>query len=546
MTRRALALLTLIPALVPGQVSYNRLLNAGQEPQNWLTYSGTYSSQRYSQLTQINPENVKNLELKWVFQAHYLDTFEATPLVVDGVMYTIQGNDIVALDAATGRIFWIYRYNPSPKARLCCGRISRGLAILGDTLFLGTVDAHLIAVDARSGHAIWDTTIARAEAGYSITHAPLAIKDKVIVGTAGGEYGIRGFLATYDARTGKEVWRFNTIPGPGEPGHDTWADDSWVHGGGSIWLTGSYDPELNLTYWGVGNPSPDWNGDGRAGDNLYTAAAVALDADTGKLKWHYQFSPHNEFDWDAVQIPLMADIQWQGGPRKVLLWANRNGFFYVLDRVTGRFLLAKPFAKQNWNVGFDENGRPIMGPNTKSSREGILIYPSNQGATNWYSPSFSPRTGLFYLPSWENSSTVFVKVPDEYVEGRYYGGGANRSAGPRGTAMGMRAQQGPNFKQREEGYGLVQAIDPRTGARKWEFPMDEATESGVLTTASDLLFTGGREGYFFALDDRTGALLWKASLGGTVAMGPMTYSVNGRQYVAAAAGTALFVFGLRE
>jgi alcohol dehydrogenase (cytochrome c) len=546
MNQHALLLLMSLSGLLTAQVSFDRILHASAEPHNWLTYSGTYLSQRYSTLAQITPENIQNLELKWVFQARYLDVFEATPLVVDGVMYTIQGNDIVALDAATGRMFWIFRYNPSPDARLCCGRISRGLAILGDTLLLGTVDAHLIAVDAKTGTPIWDVKIAKAEAGYSITHAPLVIKDKVLVGTAGGEYGIRGFLAAYDARTGKEVWRFNTIPGPGEPGNDTWAGDSWMHGGGPIWLTGSYDPDLNLTFWGVGNPAPDWNGDDRMGDNLYTCSAIALDPDTGKLKWHYQFGPHNEFDWDAVQIPVLADLNWQGQPRKVILWANRNGFFYVLDRTTGKFLLGKPFAKQNWNVGFDENGRPIMGPNTKSSREGVLIYPCNQGATNWYSPSFSPRTGLFYVPTWENTATVFVKVPDEYVEGRYYGGGANKSPGPRGTGMGMRSQQGPNFRLEEEGYGLVRAIDPQTGQWKWDYKMADATESGILTTASDLLFTGGRDGYFQALDARDGKLLWKLNVGGSVAMGPITYAVGGKQYVAAAAGTSLFVFGTRE
>jgi alcohol dehydrogenase (cytochrome c) len=541
-----LVILLAIAGALGAQVGFDRILNASREPQNWLTYSGNLSSQRYSLLDQITPANAKDLELKWVFQARWLDKFETTPLVVNGVMYTIQGNDVVALDAVTGRMFWIYRYNPSPNARFCCGRISRGLAILGDTLFLGALDAHLVAIDARNGHPLWNVTVAKAEAGYSITQAPLVVKDKVLVGTAGGEYGIRGFLAAYDARTGKEAWRFNTIPGPGEPGHDTWAGSSWEHGGAPIWLTGSYDPGLNLTYWGVGNASPDWNGDDRAGDNLYTSSAIALDADTGKLKWYYQFNPHNEFDWDAVQVPVLADINWHGQPRKVMLWANRNGFFYVLDRVTGQFLLGKPFAKQNWNDGFDEKGRPIPAANTKSSREGVLIYPGNQGATNWYSPSFSPRTGLFYLSAWENTSTIFVKVPVEYKEGVYYGGGENRAPGPPGTGVGMIAPQGPNLRREEEGHGVVGAIDPETGAWKWRFKMNDVTESGVLTTASDVLFTGGREGHFFALDARTGSLLWKASLGGTIAMGPITYAVNGQQYVAAAAGNALFTFGLRE
>jgi len=537
-------LLTIFLGRESAQVSYNRILNSGKEPQNWLTYGGSYSSQRYSTLDQVNRDNVKDLELKWVFQAKSLDPFQTTPLVVDGVMYTVQGNDVVAVDALTGRMFWIYRYTPADTGA-CCGHISRGLAILGDTLFLATLDAHLIAIDSKDGQPLWDTTVANPKSGYSMTLAPLVIKDKVIVGTAGGERGIRGFLAAYDARTGKEAWRFNTIPGPGEAGHETCGGDSWMHGGGSVWVTGSYDPETNLTYWGVGNPGPDYDGDVRPGDNLYTCSVIALDADTGKLKWHYQFMPHDEFDWDAVQVPVLADMSWQGRPRKLMLWANRNGFYYVLDRTSGQFLLGKPFVKQNWNVGFDEKGRPIKAPMAKTSKEGVLIYPGNQGGTNWFNPSYSPHTGLFYVNAWENTSTIFAKRDAEYQEGLGYTAGANRSIVPRLTGMGMRAPQGPNFRMEEENYSAVRALDPHTGERKWEFKMSEATDAGILTTASDLLFSGGREGYFFALDARTGGLLWKAALGGQITMGPITYSVDRKQYVAAAAGNVLFVFALR-
>jgi alcohol dehydrogenase (cytochrome c) len=301
-----------------------------------------------------------------------------------------------------------------------------------------------------------------------------------------------------------------------------------------------------MTYWGIGNPGPDYNGDVRPGDNLYSCSVVALDADTGKLKWHYQFNPHNEFDWDAAQVPVLADIQWLGKPRKVMLWANRNGFFYVLDRITGEFLLGKNFVRQSWNSGFDEKGRPMMAPGTKSSAEGVLIYPGNQGGTNWFNPSFSPRTGLFYLNAWENTSTIFAKRDAEYREGSSYTGGANRSIVPAGIGMGMpRGHQPFNYRMEEENYAAVRALDPHTGERKWEFKMTDATDSGILTTASDVLFTGGREGYFFALEARTGSLLWKASLGGPIVMGPMTYAVNGKQYVAAAAGNSLFVFALR-
>ncbi|HEX4137604.1 MAG TPA: PQQ-binding-like beta-propeller repeat protein [Bryobacteraceae bacterium] len=416
MNARAILLLVFACSL-PAQVSFDRILAAGKEPQNWLTYSGTLSSQRYSTLDQITQANVKDLELQWVFQAQSLEKFEATALVVDGVMYTVQApNDVIAIDALTGRVLWIYRYAPSRDARPCCGRVNRGLAILGDTLFMGTIDAHLLAIDAKTGKPLWNVKVANAAAGYAITHAPLVVKNKIIVGTAGGEYGIRGFIAAFDANTGKEDWRFYTIPGPGEPGHETWAGDSWKTGGGSIWMTGSYDPALNLTYWGVGNPGPDWNGDKRAGDNLYSDSVVALDPDTGKLKWYYQFSPHDEFDFDSVQVPVLADMNWKGSPRKVMMWANRNGVFYVIDRTTGQFLLGKPFVEVNWMNGFDEKGRPMRVPGKVPTPQGTLIKPGNQGGTNWYSPSYSPKTGLFYIPAWEYSSITAVRLEIEQNE----------------------------------------------------------------------------------------------------------------------------------
>lgn len=528
-----------------GQVPFDRILGAEKEPQNWLTYSGSVLGQRYSLLDEITPDNVKNLELQWIFQASSLEKFEATSLVVDGVLYTVQApNDIIALDAATGRIFWTYSYTPSLKARPCCGHVNRGLAILGNTLFMGTIDAHLVAVDAKNGHLMWDTTVAKAESGYALTHAPLVIKDKVIVGTAGGEFGIRGFIAAYDVHTGKEAWRFYTVAGPGDPGRSSWGGDSWRTGGGSIWVTGSYDPELNLTYWGTGNPGPDWNGDPRPGDNLYSDSVVALDADTGKLKWFYQFSPHDEFDHDAVQIPVLADLEWpdrsgQKKLRKLMLWANRNGIFYVLDRTTGEFLSAKPFAGVNWVSGFDEKGRPIRAPGKVPTEEGTVIAPGSEGATNWYSPSYSQKTGLFYVSTWDGYSSIFFRVPVKYTEGRVYAGGWPQSHVPD-------TRTPENVRNYAEGYGAVRAIDPLTGQRRWEFKMNDVTDAGVLSTASNLVFSGGREGYFFALDARSGELLWRATLGGVVASGPMTYSVNGRQYIAVAAGHSLFAFALKR
>ena len=543
MSTKALFVLSVISASLPAQVSYDHLLHAAQEPQNWLTYSGTYMGQRYSALSQITPQNVKTLEQKWVFQVESLQKFEATPLVVEGVLYVTQPpNDVIAMDARTGRIFWIYRYKPAPAARPCCGAVNRGLAILGDTLFMATIDARLIAIDAKNGKALWNTQVADFDAGYAMTLAPLVVKDKVVVGVAGGEYGIRGFVAAYDARTGKEAWRFYTIPGPGEPGNDTWpAGDSWAHGGASIWVTGSFDPELNLTYWGTGNPGPDWNPSQRKGANLYSDSAVALDADTGKLKWYFQFSPNDPYDYDSVQIPVLVDAAWDGKMRKLLLWANRNGFFYALDRTNGQFLSGHPFVKVNWASGLDDSGKPVATPQPP----GAPIYPGVQGGTNWYSPSYSPRTGLFYVSAWVDYASVFLPEENEYKPGQRFMGGRHTSPIPRSPSPGLRASP-INTATEAAGHGSVLALDIGTGQKKWNFDMTDVTDSGILTTASDLLFTGGREGYFQALDARTGALLWKASVGGQVSAAPITYQVDGKQYVAIAAGHALFVYGLRE
>ncbi len=514
-------------------VTFDRILHADREPQNWLTYSGTVGGQRYSPLTQITPANVKNLELQWVWQARSIEKFETTALVVDGVLYTIQApNDVYALDAVTGRIFWTLPYTPAPEARPCCGRVNRGLAILGNTLYMGTLDAHLLAIDASTGKIVWNTTVGSAKDRYAITHAPLIVKDKVVVGLAGGDGPIRSSIAAFDAKTGKEVWRFYTIPGPGEPGNETWSGDSWKTGGAAVWNTGAYDPDTNLTYWGIGNPAPDTNGDVRLGDNLYSDCVVALDADTGKLKWYYQFTPHDTMDYDSTQVPVLADIEYQGRPRKVMMWANRNGVFYVLDRTSGQFLRGKPFVKANWLTGFDERGRPMRTPGQQDSPTPVLIQPNGLGGTNWYPPSYSPHTGLFYIPGWENSGTMFAK-----------GAGFGRATGNTPMAQPNLAV---DLKTPEDGFGIVRAFDPKTGDMKWEYKMTDITWAGVLSTASDLIFSGERDGYFFALDGKNGNLLWKQSLGGQVNSGPMSYMVNNRQYVAVAAGSALFVYALRQ
>jgi alcohol dehydrogenase (cytochrome c) len=533
------------PYLAAQQVSSERILRAASEPQNWLTYNGTYSSQRYSLLDQITPSNVRNLESKWVLQNQVFGAWQSNPLVVDGIMYVTQRpNDVMAVDAKTGRVFWLYRHTPSPDARVCCGANNRGVAILGDTLFMGTLDARLIAIDARTGKPNWNIAVGDVKLAYSITLAPLIVKDKVIVGVGGGEFGISGFVAAYDAKTGKEAWRFNTIPGPGEPGNDTWSGDSWKYGGAPVWVTGSYDPDLNLTYWGVGNPGPDWNPDQRKGDNLYSDSVIALDADTGALKWHFQFTPNDAYDYDSVQVPVLVDMNWQGKPAKLMLWANRNGYFYVLDRVTGKFLSGTPFVKVNWASGLDANGRPIQTPQPA----GMPTWPGNQGGTNWYPPSFSPRTGLFYFSAWENYASIYRKEESVYQPGRNFSGGGFTVLAPVPGAptVGI-GRRGPvNNWTSEVGSGATIAIDPSTGRARWKFEQFDVNDSGVLTTASDLLFTGGREGYFYALDARTGELLWKASLGGQIVMAPVTYMVEGKQYVSVISGHTLVTFALRD
>ncbi len=536
--RRSGAIVTLFglsaTALVHAQVSFERLLNAEREPENWLSYSGTLSNHRHSLLDRITTANVENLRLQWVWQARSLEKFEATPLVVDGILYTVQApNDIVALDAATGRIFWTFAYEPSPDARTCCGRVNRGVAILGDTLFMGTIDAHMLAIDARSGQLIWKTKVAEAAERYSITMVPLVVGDKVMIGTAGGDMGIRGFVAAYDVKTGDEVWRFHTIPAPGEFGNDTWSGDSWMTGGAAVWNAGAYDPETNLVFFGTGNPAPDWDGRSRLGDNLYSNCVIALDADTGELKWYYQFTPHDELDYDATQVPVLADIDWRGEPRKVMLWANRNGLMYVLDRVTGEFLYGKPYVALNWMDGFDEQGRPQRVPGMVPTPEGTLIRPHVHGAINWAPPSFSPRTGLYYVAHWENSGIIVVEGQSPRPIG------INR----RQTTMGQVNLQ-PFFNNDEEAYGVVRAYDPDTLDPVWEFRMGDITWGGVLSTAGDVVFSGGKEGYFFALDARSGELLWRASLGGQVNSGPMSYAIGGKQFIAIAAGSSLFTFAL--
>ena len=510
-------------------VTWERLLNAADEPENWLMYSGTLDSQRFSGLDLIHNRNVGELELKWAYQIPELDRAETVPLVVDGVMFVTEApSNVVALDAATGRQYWRYNHELPDDLRICCGRNNRGVAILGETLFMSTLDAHVVAIDARSGNLKWNSEVADHTSGYSKTAAPLIVKDRVVTGIAGGEFGIRGFLDAYDPETGDRDWRLYTIPGPDNPDNRTWAGDSWRTGGSPTWITGSYDPDLNLVYWGTGNPGPDWNGEVRMGDNLYADSALAINADSGELEWYFQFTPWDVHDWDAIQVPILADIEFEGEPRKVMMWANRNAFYYTLDRETGEFLVGTPFAKQTWAEGLDENGRPIRAPNKLPTRDGNIVSPPVGGGTNWWSPAYSPRTELFYVNAYDGEQEYFIR-DQEYVEGEQYTGGG-----------------GQNVLPVDNYTSAIRAIDPRTGDRRWEFPIQPRSTSGLLTTAGDLVFGGTVDGYFFALDAVSGRELWHMAVGSRVHSAPLSYAVNGQQYVTIAAGNVVFTFGLRE
>ena len=513
------------PSLRP--VTWERLLNAADEPENWLMYNGTLDSQRFSGLEQIHSRNVGNMELKWAYQIPEIDRAETVPLVVDGVMFVTEApSNVVALDAASGRQYWRYDHELPDDLRICCGRNNRGVAILGETLYMSTLDAKLVAIDARTGNLLWAKEVAPYQSGYSKTAAPLIVKDQVVTGIAGGEFGIRGFLDSYDATTGDLNWRTDTIPGPDEPGNQTWAGESWRTGGSPTWITGSYDPDLDLVYWGTGNPGPDWNGDVRLGDNLYSDSVLALNGVTGNMDWYFQFTPHDIHDWDAIQVPILADIRYEGETRKVMMWANRNAFYYTLDRETGEFLTGKPYALQTWAEGLDENGRPIRVPNMEPSPEGTLVSPTIGGGTNWWSPAFSPRTGLFYVNAFDGEQLFFIRDED-YVEGEQYTGGGGQNAGPI-----------------ENYHSAIRAIDPATGDVRWEYPIAPRSTSGLLTTAGDLVFGGTIDGYFFAIDAVSGEELWHVAVGARVHSAPLTYSVNGEQFVTIAAGNVVFTFGL--
>jgi alcohol dehydrogenase (cytochrome c) len=509
------------------------LLAARSRADEWLTYSGALDGWRHSALTEITPANVFGLKLRWAHQfASDEGTIQATPIVAKKTIFiTEPPNNVVALDAETGREIWRYVRRLPEELPVCCGRVNRGLAVLGKSLFLGTLDAKLVALNAATGKVQWEVPVADPSDGFTITGAPLIANGAVITGVSGGEFAIRGFLAAHDAQTGEQLWRFQTIPGPGEVGHDTWEDDAWKTGGGPTWITGSFDPELNLIYWGVGNPAPVYAGEARPGDNLFTNSVIALDATTGKLAWHFQFTPHDEHDWDSNQTPVLADLVIDGVERKVICWANRNGFYYVLDRTNGEFLRGVPFVALTWASGLDDMGRPILTEAASVTTTGVLAKPWVGGGTNWLPPSYDPQTQTFLVHSTESAS-VYTKSPIELVSrgqsGLYVGSGSSASEPP---------------------LNVVKALDAASGAPKWEYvaPKQQTdldwTYSGVLSTAGGLMFSASA-GIIFALDGVTGKELWRAGLGGRTQATPISFSIDGSQVVAIAAGRTLFVFGL--
>jgi alcohol dehydrogenase (cytochrome c) len=503
-------------------VTFEQLVSGNRDSSNWLTYSGAYDGQRYSRLAQIRRENVGGLAVKWLFQLPTNSQLvENSPIVTGNVMFvSMPPGDVWALDTRTGALLWEYRGAPAPPdLKISVTPVSRGLAILGTTLFVARIDAQLVALDATTGKEKWKTQVADYREGYTMTGAPLALRDVIVVGVGGGELGIRGFLDAYSASDGKRVWRFHTVPGPGEAGHDTWGGGTaWEKGAAPTWLTGSYDPELDLVYWGVGNPGPDYQGDVRPGDNLYSNSVVALEGKTGKLRWHFQFTPHDEHDWDAAQIPVLVDRTFRGQPRKLMYWANRNGFYYVLDRVTGEFLHGHPFVKQTWAERLDERGRPIQLPSARPTRGGVVVYPSWLGATNWWSPAYDPGSDLFFVAAREGAS-VFTNSDVAAGPDGSYTASSGRPAGPAQCS--------------------IQALVGSTGERQWLRPIaDVQPLGGLVATAGGLVF-GSDAATFLALDVANGNQLWRLNTGGTIHAAPVTYLADGQQQVTVVAGRTI-------
>ena len=522
----------------PG-LTWERIRNASKEPQNYLTYWGDLGGNHYSALDQIKTTNVKNLQAKWAVQLPGDGIVESVPLVVDGIMYTtgpVGGTaEVLALDAKTGRQLWRYTRQQKVVNPFEINRVNRGVTIFGNRLFFGTLDAALIALDARTGTLLWEVQVADTMLGYSITSPPLVVKDKIITGITGGEFGVRAFIDAYDPATGRRIWRWYSIPAKGEFGNETWDGDSWQHGGSPTWLTGSYDPDLNTLYWAIGNPGPDINGDVRPGDNLFSCSVVALDPDTGQRKWHYQFTPNDTHDWDSTEDLVLVDRMWHGQQRKLLLQADRNGVFYVLDRVTGKLLAGTPFVRATWLKGFDENGRPVTTENWRANPDGTTVYPSLGGGSNFQAPSYSSLTGWMYFMYYDGPGRYSIG-PAPFEPGKQYQG--------RGTGDPFSAP--PPTGQAPASQGIM-ALDPETGKAVWKFELTKnGLSPGVLSTAGGLVFAASWEGGFMALDAKTGKLLWKFGAGANIPSSPISYAVDGKQYVAISTANVLYSFALAE
>jgi alcohol dehydrogenase (cytochrome c) len=491
---------------------------------NWVSYNGDYTGRRYSSLNQITPANVSQLRAQWVFHSATSNLMEGTPVVVDGTLFVTAANDVFALDAKTGKQRWHY-HRPVTEGLIddASAHHNRGVAVLGERLYVETDNAHLVSLDARNGAELWDVAYATGNKNYGATSAPLVVKDKVLVGTSGGDDGVRGFVAAFEAATGKECWRFWTIPAPGQPGSESWPGDLYLRGGATTWMPGTYDPGLNTIYWGTSNPAPDFDGAPRPGDDLYTDCVLALDPDTGKLKWHFQFTPHDLYDYDAVETPVLFD---RAG-RKFLLQANRNGFLYLLDRTNGQFLNAVPFVKKlTWASGIDKAGRPVR-TGLQPSKEGTVVCPDMTGATNWFSPSYNPETGLFYFIALESCQNFFLE-PQKFAEGREY------------YATGVKSVPDSTHEK------ILLAYDAASLAPRWRYTLEGDGESwaGVMSTAGGLVFFGSDVEGFEAVDAKTGKSLWQFRTGQGMHASPMSYAVDGKQFVAIAAGSDLFSFDL--
>ncbi len=522
----------IVHAQLPRGITFEEI--ARPRPGEWPSYNGLLNANRHSPLDQINTRNAASLDLRWTHDMGGKRALQMTPLVMDGIMYVTAVNEVRALDARTGRQIWQFS-RPQTPGLVPTGDpaagINRGVAVLGNRLFLQTDHAHLLALDRHTGQVLWDVEMADHRLNYGSTGAPLVVDDLVIAGISAGDEGVRGFLDAYRASSGERVWRFWTVPARGEPGSETWIGKALEHGCATTWLTGSYDPEARLLYWPTGNPCPDYNGEERKGDNLYSSSILALDPDTGRLRWHFQFTPHDLHDWDANQPPVLVDVVFRGRPRKLLVTANRNGYFYVLDRLTGEMLRAEPFVKNiTWATGIRADGRPVLSASYENSVEGTQTCPAVSGAANWPSSAFNPATGLFYVMASEGCA-IYRKNADWFELGKSFYGGTTKTV----TIEG--------------GGKFLRALDLASGKLAWEVGNigGSITGSGLMSTAGGLVFYGDNTGgAFIAVDVRSGKQLWRFETGQVWKSSPMTYAIGGTQYVAAVAGSIVHVFGLPQ